>query len=77
MSTGYRSEAARPDAARGPRAVLRRSRASRNAEFVKRRITPFTRVAPGWGGSFAPVPGPGYDLVHTWNSVPVLTAGRS
>jgi glycosyltransferase involved in cell wall biosynthesis len=30
-------------------------------------------VAPGWGGSFAPVPQRGYDLVHTWNSVPVLT----
>jgi glycosyltransferase involved in cell wall biosynthesis len=44
----------------------------RNATFIRRRLTPLAHVA-GWAESFAPVPERGYDLVHSFNAVPVLT----
>ncbi len=44
----------------------------RNARFVRRRLTPLAYVA-GFAESFAPVPEPGYDLVHSFNAVPVMT----
>jgi len=44
----------------------------RNATFVRRRLTPLAHVA-GWAESFAPVPERGYDLVHSFNAVPVMT----
>ena len=44
----------------------------RNATFVRRRLTPLAHVA-GWAEAFAPVPERGYDLVHSFNAVPVMT----
>lgn len=44
----------------------------RNARFVRRRLTPFAHVA-GFAESFAPAPEHGYDLVHSFNAVPVMT----
>jgi glycosyltransferase involved in cell wall biosynthesis len=44
----------------------------RNATFVRRRLTPLAHVA-GWAESFAPVPERSYDLVHSFNAVPVMT----
>jgi glycosyltransferase involved in cell wall biosynthesis len=43
----------------------------RNAVFVSRPMT-FRRFAP-WAEAFAPVPEPGYDVVHSLNAVPLMT----
>jgi glycosyltransferase involved in cell wall biosynthesis len=43
----------------------------RNATFVARTMT--LRRLVGWAQAFAPVPEPGYDLVHSVNAVPILT----
>ena len=42
-----------------------------NAIFVARTMT--LRRLVGWSQAFAPVPEPGYDLVHSVNAVPILT----
>lgn len=44
----------------------------RNAIFVKRPLTPLTRVF-AWADAFALAPEPGYDLVHSVNAVPLFT----
>lgn len=43
----------------------------RNAVFVPRTMT--LRRLLRWTEAFAPVPEPGYDLVHSLNAVPILT----
>ena len=44
----------------------------RNARFVKRAMTPLNRYF-SWANSFAFTPEPGFDAIHSWNAVPLLT----
>lgn len=44
----------------------------RNAAFVKRAMTPLNRFFP-WADSFAIVPEPGFEAIHSWNALPLLT----
>lgn len=44
----------------------------RNARFVARAMTPLNRYF-SWADSFAFTPEPGFDAVHSWNAVPLLT----
>ena len=46
----------------------------RNARFVQRALTPLARlVSWRWVNSITFVPEPGFEAIHSWNSVPVLT----
>lgn len=44
----------------------------RNATFVKKPQSPLARYLP-WADAFGFFPGPGWDLIHTVNAVPLLT----
>ena len=47
----------------------------RNARFVQRALTPLARlVSWTWVDSVTFVPEPGFDAIHSWNAVPLLTA---
>lgn len=44
----------------------------RNTSFVSRALTPLNRVFT-FADSFALTPEPGFDAIHSWNAVPLLT----
>ncbi len=44
----------------------------RNARFVERAMTPLARYL-SWADAVTFVPEPGFDALHTWNAVPLLT----
>ncbi len=44
----------------------------RNAQFVERAMTPLNRWFDA-AGAFSFLPGPGYDAIHAWNAVPLLS----
>lgn len=44
----------------------------RNARFVERAMTPLNRYF-AWADSMSFVPEPGFDAIHAWNAIPLLT----
>lgn len=44
----------------------------RNARFVERALTPLNRYF-GWADAMAFTPEPGFEAIHSWNAVPLMT----